>query len=216
NTIYQYLSTTKNRHSEPGIQSPPFPNNQHPITNNQPLAYVIYTSGSTGKPKGVLLEHRNLVNLFYYQFRFTGIDFSSVLQFTTIGFDVAAQEIFSTLLSGGRLSLIARETLSDIPALFDLVSRERIKTLFFPASFLMFTMNNDDFAALIPPVVRHIVTAGEQVVVNDKFREYLQREKVWLHNHYGPSETHVVTTLTLEPGHEIPVLPGIGKPIANT
>ncbi|MCP4155623.1 MAG: AMP-binding protein, partial [bacterium] len=192
---------------------------RHPASRPHPasrLVYVIYTSGSTGKPKGVLLEHRNLVNLVHYQFIATTIDFSRVLQFTTIGFDVAAQEIFSTLLSGGRMTLIARETLNDIPALFDLVRRDRIKTLFFPASFLMFTMNDDAFVRQIPPHVRHIVTAGEQVVVNDTFREYLKRENVRLHNHYGPSETHVVTTLTLEPGEEIPVLPGIGKPIANT
>ncbi|MCP4153519.1 MAG: AMP-binding protein, partial [bacterium] len=161
-------------------------------------------------------EHRNLVNLLYDQYNYTGMDFSRVLQFTTIGFDVAAQEIFSTLLSGGRLSLIAKETLGDIPAMFDLVRRDRIKTLFFPASFLMFTMTDNEYLKMIPPQVRHIVTAGEQVVINDKFRKYLQRENVTLHNHYGPSETHVVTTLTLEPGDEIPVLPTIGKPIANT
>ncbi|MCP4156928.1 MAG: amino acid adenylation domain-containing protein, partial [bacterium] len=197
----------------PASIGPAAPTNPHPVSD---LAYVIYTSGSTGKPKGVMIEHRNLVNLLCFQFKATPIDFSRVLQFTTIGFDVAAQEIFSTLLSGGRLSLIAKETLADIPALFDLVRRDQIKTLFFPASFLMFTMTDEAFLPLIPSTVRHIVTAGEQVVVNDKFREYLQREKVSLHNHYGPSETHVVTTLTLEPGEEIPVLPGIGKPITNT
>ncbi|MCP4148172.1 MAG: AMP-binding protein, partial [bacterium] len=187
--------------------------NRTPASAN---AYVIYTSGSTGKPKGVIVKHSNLVNLLYYQYRYTGIDFSSVLQFTTIGFDVAAQEIFSTLLAGGRMTLIARETLTDIPALFDLVRRDRIKTLFFPASFLMFTMTDDEFVRMIPPEVRHIVTAGEQVVVRDRFRKYLQKGNVYLHNHYGPSETHVVTTLTLPPEGEIPVLPGIGKPIANT
>ncbi|MCP5051248.1 MAG: AMP-binding protein, partial [bacterium] len=36
------------------------------------------------------------------------------------------------------------------------------------------------------------------------------------HNHYGPSETHVITTLTLDPREDIPELPSIGGPIANT
>ncbi|MCP4148318.1 MAG: AMP-binding protein, partial [bacterium] len=211
NTIYQLSSVTETQHDPSSHQHPS--SIRHPASST---AYIIYTSGSTGKPKGVIITHGNLVNLLYYQNRFTGIDFSRVLQFTTIGFDVAAQEIFSTLLSGGRLSLIARETLNEIPALFEIVRRDQIKTLFFPASFLMFTMNEKEYVKMIPTGVRHIVTAGEQVVVNDTFREYLQKENVYLHNHYGPSETHVVTTLTLEPTEAIPVLPNIGKPIANT
>ncbi len=31
------------------------------------LAYIIYTSGSTGKPKGVMIEHRNVVQLFFHE-----------------------------------------------------------------------------------------------------------------------------------------------------
>ncbi|MFL9458781.1 AMP-binding protein [Tolypothrix bouteillei VB521301_2] len=38
-----------------------------------------------------------------------------------------------------------------------------------------------------------------------------------LHNHYGPSESHVVTTYTLTDSVESwPLLPPIGRPIANT
>ncbi len=45
-------------------------------------------------------------------------------------------------------------------------------------------------------------------------RECLQRRHIYLHNHYGPAETHVVTTLTLSPG-DIPTLPSIGRPISG-
>ncbi|MCP4158033.1 MAG: amino acid adenylation domain-containing protein, partial [bacterium] len=179
------------------------------------LLYVIYTSGSTGKPKGVLIEHRNLVNLINYQYRHTCIDFSRVLQFSTISFDVSFQEIFSTLLSGGRLYMIDKELRHNIPGMFQTIEKNEIKTLFFPASFLKFVMNEESFESHFPKTVKHIVSAGEQLVVGDGLREYLKKNNVNLHNHYGPSETHVVTTLTVEPGEDIPGLPAIGRPVSN-
>lgn len=95
------------------------------------LLYVIYTSGSTGRPKGVMLEHGNLVNLMLFQYEGTCINFSRVLQFTTISFDVSFQEIFSTLLRGGELYLIDKELRGNIPALFDVIRRHDVTTLFF-------------------------------------------------------------------------------------
>jgi amino acid adenylation domain-containing protein len=191
----------------------PEPVNENPSAN---LLYVIYTSGSTGKPKGIMLEHQNLVNLVWFQFRHTNIDFSKVLQFTNISFDVAYQEIFSTLLLGGTLCLADQATRQNMSQLFLMVDRQQIKTLFFPASFAKFVLNSQDFMALLPRSVKHIITAGEQIVVGPLFRQYLQQHNISLHNHYGPSETHVVTTLTLGTGQQIPEIPGIGKPVANT
>jgi amino acid adenylation domain-containing protein len=185
---------------------------------NQPsdLLYVIYTSGSTGTPKGVMLEHRNLVNLLGYQYEYTNIDFSRVLQFTTISFDVSFQEIFSTLIAGGKLFLIDQETRSNIPRLFKVIEKNDIKTLFLPTSYLKFVLSEENYISLIPGRINHIVTAGEQLVITDKFRKYLRANRVYLHNHYGPTETHVVTTLTLDPAGELPELPSIGCPISNT
>jgi len=185
-------------------------------TGGSNLVYVIYTSGSTGRPKGVMLEHRNLVNLIRHQYEYTSIDFSRVLQFTTLSFDVSFQEIFSTLLAGGQLTVVSKETVKDIPELFRVVDRNKLRTLFLPASFLKFVLNEEEFIGLIPGSVKHIVTAGEQAVINDHFRKYLKENRVCFHNHYGPSETHVVTTLTLKSEGDIPELPSIGKPILNT
>ncbi|UCH97645.1 MAG: AMP-binding protein, partial [Candidatus Aminicenantes bacterium] len=196
--------------------------NQYPGKNLKPLnqahdmLYVIYTSGSTGIPKAVVLEHRNLVNLMHYTFQHTQIDCSSVLQFATISFDVSFQEIFSTLLSGGKLVLVDSQTRGDIPGLFQVVEKNKIKTLFLPTSFLKFIFSEADYIGLIPPGVRHLVTAGEQLVISDMLREYLKKNNVYLHNHYGPSETHVVTALTLDPQGEIPQWPSIGRPILNS
>ncbi|MDQ1352183.1 MAG: hypothetical protein QG657_2489, partial [Acidobacteriota bacterium] len=184
--------------------------------NANDLVYLIYTSGSTGNPKGVMLEHRNVVNLIYFDFHYTNMDFSKVLQFHTIGFDASFHEIFCALLSGGELCLIDEDTRLDIPALFKVIAEKRIPTVFLPMSFLRIIFNDAHYAQEFPRCVRHIQTAGEQVFINRLFRGFLQENHVYLHNHYGPSETHVVTALTLDPDGDIPELPTIGKPILNS
>jgi amino acid adenylation domain-containing protein len=186
------------------------------INRGADLLYVIYTSGSTGKPKGVMLEHRNLVNLLEYQFKYTNIDCSRMLQFATISFDASFHEIFSALLSGGVLYLINQEMRSNIAELFNYIEENDIKTLFLPMSFLRMVFNEDEFISIFPHSVTHIQTAGEQVIINDKLRRYLEENHVYLHNHYGPAESHVVTTLTIGPEGDIPALPSIGKPVMNT
>ncbi|MDQ1354394.1 MAG: hypothetical protein QG657_4703 [Acidobacteriota bacterium] len=198
-------------------------NNDYPLTflpacpqeSSTPL-YVIYTSGSTGRPKGTILEHGNLVNLLMYTFRFTGLDFGVVLQFTTISFDISFQEIFSALLSGGKLVLIDKAARNNILVLFELIEKNRIRTVFLPISFLKAIFSEEEFIEKFPRSIRHIQTAGEQVVISDKFGNYLKEKQIYLHNHYGPAETHVVTTYKLEPAGEIPQFPPIGKPVFNS
>src|SRR6185503_2502342 len=66
--------------------------------------------------------------------------------------------------------------------------------------------------------LREVITAGEQLQITPRLRELFARHPhTTLHNHYGPSETHVVTALALEgdPAHW-PALPSIGWPIQNT
>lgn len=191
----------------------------NPANVNMPedLLYIIYTSGSTGIPKGVMLEHRNLVNLLNFEYSNTCIDFrSNVLQFTTIGFDVSFQEIFSTLLAGGRLFLIDRELRDNIYELFSFINEKAISVLFLPPSYLNLIFSEEDYISCFPETIKHIVTAGEQLIINPALKEFIQNRGICLHNHYGPAETHVVTTFTITPDTEIPYYPPIGKPISNT
>jgi len=187
------------------------------INKPSDLLYVISTSGSSGKPKNVMIEHRNLANLLHCQSDNSRLDFSGrVMQFASIGFDVSAQEIFSTLTSGGELYLIDNETKLDVPLLLDIIKHNNIDTLFLPPAFLKFVFSDPDYSAQFPINVKHIITAGEQLVITPQIRKYAIDNGVTIHNHYGPTETHVVTTLTLLPTETIPEIPTIGKPIANT
>jgi acyl-CoA synthetase (AMP-forming)/AMP-acid ligase II/acyl carrier protein len=70
----------------------------------------------------------------------------------------------------------------------------------------------------LPGSLREVVTAGEQLQVNEILAGFFEAlPECRLHNHYGPSETHVVTAHTLTgPPRSWPTLPPIGRPIANT
>lgn len=191
--------------------------NLPPVNKPADLLYVMYTSGTTGKPKGVMIEHRNIVNLLHYEYTATNVDYRGhVLQFTTISFDVCSQEIWSTLAAGGTLHMIPSHLRMNVGELLSHIENNGIEILFMPVSFLKFILNEQEYADRFPSSVKHVITAGEQLIVPEKFREHLQRYGVQLHNHYGPSETHVATTHTIDPAGVIPELPPIGKPISNT
>lgn len=186
------------------------------INKAEDLAYVIYTSGSTGRPKGVMLEHRNLVNLIRFQLRYTGMDCTRMTQFASISFDVSFHEIFSAFIAGGTLVVLDKEVRSNIPELFRIIEKNDIRTTFLPISLLKTIFSEEEHAAGFPRSVRHIQTAGEQVVIIPRFREYLKEKNVYLHNHYGPSEAHVVTAFIVDPAGVIPNVPPIGEPLSNT
>lgn len=71
--------------------------NQNPVSHTTPehLAYVIYTSGSTGTPKGVIIQHDSLLNFTQASVdNYRLVDCDRILQFASISFDAAAEEIY--------------------------------------------------------------------------------------------------------------------------
>ena len=189
------------------------------------LAYVLYTSGSTGKPKGVAMTHGPLVNLIQWQMREPGNDVPlRTLQFAALGFDVAFQETFATLASGGELHLIDQDTRLSAGRLFEFIVERRIERMFLPYFALQMLAEGLEgrLAALAPGErvrcdLREVITAGEQLRIEPKIVRFFEHlPGCRLHNHYGPTETHVVTALTLgEDPSTWPRLPSIGRPIAN-
>jgi amino acid adenylation domain-containing protein len=188
------------------------------VSTAENLAYAIYTSGSTGKPKGIILEHKTITNLVAFQINQTHIPFDGrVLQYTNLTFDVSLQEIFTTLLAGGTLHLIKKELRRDIGGLLDHMKKNEIEVLFCPPALLNLIFTTPELETKFPASVKHIIAAGEQLIVNKGLKRFLRENRAFLHNHYGPSETHVVTALTIGPDDPvIPDVPSIGKPIQNT
>ncbi|MFB2837774.1 amino acid adenylation domain-containing protein, partial [Floridanema evergladense] len=195
-------------------------NQENPATNVHlnNLAYVIYTSGSTGQPKGVAMNHLPLVNLMIWQQQHTTISpGGKTLQFAPISFDVSCQEMFSTWCDGGTLVLISEQLRRDPVALLGLLQEQAVERLFLPFVGLqqLAEVGMDSTSVL---QLREIVTAGEQLQMTPAITRWLnQLRNCTLHNHYGPSESHVVTSFTLSDSiANRSLLPPIGCPIANS
>jgi amino acid adenylation domain-containing protein len=183
------------------------------------LIYVIHTSGSTGRPKGAAMRHRSMVNVIEWQRSVLGPGQGRrVLQFAALSFDVAFQEIFSTLCTGGTLVLLDEWVRRDPKALFELLRSRSIHRLFIPPLMLQSLAEYGNSADRVPGNLQEVITAGEQLRISPEIRRFFRRlHGCRLHNHYGPTETHVVTALTLEADpRQWPDLPSIGRPIANT
>jgi amino acid adenylation domain-containing protein len=191
-------------------------NNQRSRIEPENLAYVIYTSGSTGWPKGVCLTHRALTNLIQWQLD-NSFPPARTLQFASLSFDVSFQELFSTWCSGGTLLLVTDELRRDAPAMQRFLAEQRVERIFLPFVYLQHMAEAFAGAGPAPGRLREIITAGEQLEITPQIAAFCDRLNCTLHNHYGPSETHVVTAYTLKgTTGEWPTLPPIGRPIANT
>lgn len=193
---------------------------ENPVSGLIPenLAYVMYTSGSTGKPKGVAMNHRSLANLLYWQMDESALSGAKTLQFASISFDVSFQEIFSTWCNGGTLVLIVEKLQKDGFALLQLIAQEKVERLFLPFVALQQLAHAASIAQSYPASLRQIMTAGEQLQVTPVLVNFFrQLPGCTLQNQYGPTESHVVTSFTLQDTvSSWSPLPPIGRAIANT
>jgi amino acid adenylation domain-containing protein len=183
------------------------------------LVYVIYTSGSTGRPKGTAMAHGSMINLIeWHRENFCNGEGRRVLQFAALSFDVAFQETFTTLCTGGTLMLVQEWMRRDAQALTEFLSSRSIERLFVPPLMLQSLAECCQGTGTVPAALRDVITAGEQLRISQDVASFFQRlPGCRLHNHYGPTETHVVTALTLTGNPtDWPSFPAIGRPVSNT
>ncbi len=179
------------------------------------LVYVIYTSGSTGTPKGVAMHGTPLLNLLAWQL--TDSAGGRTLQFAPLSFDVHFQDLFATWWAGGTVVMIDDDERRDATRLLERLQQDRVERIFLPFIALQALCDAATMGE-VPATLREVITAGEQLQVTPQVQQFFERLPMCkLVNHYGPSETHVITACTLTgPPSEWPRLPPIGRAISGT
>ncbi|WP_440092845.1 amino acid adenylation domain-containing protein [Pseudomonas syringae] len=180
--------------------------------------YTLFTSGSTGTPKGVQVPDRTLCNLLHWQRTEGQLPAKAVtLQFSMLSFDVSFQEIFSTLCGGGCFHLINPHWRQDAPALLNYLVQSRIERLFLPCVALQHLAQTAVSQSVYPQALREVVAAGEQLLCTDILGAWFGgMPQARLFNHYGPTETHVVSAWRLPANVQgWPLRAPIGQAVSN-
>ena len=186
-----------------------------PPADPRGVACVLYTSGSTGTPKGVMIEHRGVLRLVIGNPCWPIAADDCVVHCSNPAFDAMTWELWSALLNGARVLIVARDVLTDPRAFRDLlVAGEASAMLLTTALFAQYAQPLSD----VWPRMRHVLFGGEHMADLRPVRHVAHAlTRGTLVNAYGPTEATTVAIAhcvgTLAP--DASMLP-IGKPIANT
>jgi amino acid adenylation domain-containing protein len=176
------------------------------------LAYVIFTSGSTGEPKGVGITHRGLVNHAQALVARYGLGAADrVLQFANIGFDVAAEEIFPTLVAGGCVVLCTDPPAPE--ALGAVLDRERISVANLPASYWQQWVATLDLPTTTPARTLRLLVVGSESVDVPTATAWCRHTNVPLLNAYGLTETTITSTIYEMDGPLAGAVVPVGRPV---
>ncbi len=193
------------------------------------LAYVIYTSGSTGKPKGVAITHGALLSHCYAISKcFALCPEDRVLQFASLAFDVAVEEMLPSWMNGSCVVLLPAGVHASLSDFLNFLERHRLTVVSLPAPYWhAWVAELPRLHTSLPSSLR-LVAVGNDTVSAERlaqWRQHVGKQVRWL-NAYGPTEATITATV-FEPteddasgtdgsppgrGASVP----IGQPLANT
>jgi surfactin family lipopeptide synthetase C len=197
---------------------------QNPDCQTSPdnLVFIIYTSGSTGTPKGVMNTHRAVVNHNFAitsRYRLSASD--RALQFASLSFDVAVEEVFPSWACGATVVVRPDRVLNSHRTFLEFLNKERITFADLITPYwneLMIELAQSP--SLVPTSLRFVVLGGEKgpLEVFALSQQQLGKDVV-LVNGYGPTEstvTNIAYDFSPDTEHtwNLGSVP-IGRPVAN-
>ncbi|MFI8458161.1 4-hydroxyphenylpyruvate dioxygenase [Kitasatospora sp. NPDC085464] len=167
-------------------------------------AYLIFTSGSTGTPKGVVVSRAALS--WHAETTASAYDLrpdDRVLHATSLGFDVAAEEIWPTLAAGATLVVLPTELGSTgFEEFTERLADSDVTVCNLPASYFAgWAPTRSDLPTRLPHL-RLVVVGSEQLPAAPARQWLADPRSPRLINAYGLSEA-TVTSITCELTPEI-------------
>ncbi|CRK56719.1 Siderophore biosynthesis non-ribosomal peptide synthetase modules @ Bacillibactin synthetase component F [Alloactinosynnema sp. L-07] len=188
-----------------------------PLAGAHPV-YLIYTSGSTGRPKAVMMTYAGLTNVLRWHHRMLGGGPGTrTAQFTALSFDVSAQEVLSAVLYGKTLVVPSDDVRRDPELFARWLDKHDVNELLAPNLVVEALAEAANAQGLDLPLLTEIVQAGEALTLSREVRDFHRKVPGRrLHNHYGPTETQMLSSHTLPADvDEWPQAAPIGRPVDN-
>jgi amino acid adenylation domain-containing protein len=181
------------------------------------LAYILYTSGSTGQPKGVMISHAVSMSFVRWAAHQAGVTaHDRISGHAPLHFDLSIFDIFATAKEAATL-LPVPDGASTFPSrLTDWMIDKEITIWYSVPSILSMMAKQSGFDARSFPALRVLLFAGEVFPAKYLRMWVAQCPDTTFMNWYGPTETNVITSYTVNtPAGEIDKPVPIGKATAN-
>jgi amino acid adenylation domain-containing protein len=179
------------------------------------LCYIIYTSGSTGQPKGCMLEHRGVINHLYSKINELSLTATDVICHTSaLHFVGGIWQLWAPLVTGGRVILCDKDTLTNMDALLATAHASGSRILeIIPSQLNEYLAQEGSFDA---GAVEILILTGEKLTPHFVEKCYGSNEDLTILNTYGQTESSDVTTSYIIPRSSQHGKVLVGKPIQNT
>ncbi len=181
-------------------------------TNSKPedIAYLIYTSGSTGRPKGVLIKQLGVVNFIYSCLDRMPLKGKTIVNITTMCFDIFVFESLLPLCTGMKVVLANNNQQNNPVLLNKLCLKHNVQVIqTTPSKFNFLMTDNLEYLNNL-----EVISLIGEAFPLDLYKRIKSVTKSKVYNMYGPTETTVGSTLKELTSTREKIT--IGTPLGNT
>ncbi|HCZ38295.1 D-alanine--poly(phosphoribitol) ligase subunit DltA [Brochothrix thermosphacta] len=166
--------------------------------NKDETFYIIFTSGTTGVPKGVEISHDNLVS--FSEWLLNDFDLGTGKNFldqAPYSFDLSVMNLYPSLLSGGNLVPLDKETTLNFKSLFEKLPGMALDVWVSTPSFADICLMDKAFNEANYPNLQRFLFCGEELTLKTATKLIERFPKAAIYNTYGPTEATVAVTQVL-------------------